>query len=146
MIGASQVALVVKNPPANAGDMRDVSLIPGSGRFPGGGHGNPLQCSWLENPMDRGFWRAAAHGVAQNRTWLNRLSTHNTFNQTHFRSNPSSTTFCVILSKSRFLFDLCFTLKRDIKMSSTYSQNKYYVPLCLGHSLIVVIRVVKKTK
>ena len=115
MIGASQVALVVKNPPANAGDMRDVSLIPGSGKFPGGGHGNPLQCSWLKNPMDRGFWQAAAHGVAQNWTWLNRLSTHNTFNQTDFRSNPSSTTFCVILSKSHFLFDLCFYSEKGHK-------------------------------
>ena len=50
-IWASQVALVVKNPPANAGDIRDVSLIPGSGRFPGGGHGNLLQYSCLENPV-----------------------------------------------------------------------------------------------
>ena len=50
VLGASQVALVVKNPPANAGDSRDVSLIPGLGRFPGGGHGNPLLYSWLENP------------------------------------------------------------------------------------------------
>jgi len=49
---------VVKNPPANAGDIRDVSSILGSGRSPGGGHGNPLQYSYLENPMDRGAWRA----------------------------------------------------------------------------------------
>ena len=55
---ASQGALVVKNPPANAGDVRDASLIPGSGRSPGGGHGNPLQFSCLENPMDRGAWWA----------------------------------------------------------------------------------------
>ena len=48
------MALVVKNPSANAGDIRDVGLIPGSGRSPGGGRGNPLQCSCLENPMDRG--------------------------------------------------------------------------------------------
>ena len=50
---ASQVALVVKNLPANAGDIRDVGSIPGSGRSPGGGHSNPLQFSCLENPMDR---------------------------------------------------------------------------------------------
>ena len=50
----SQVALVVKNPPANAGDIRDVRLIPGLGRSPGGGHGNSLQYSCLGNPMDRG--------------------------------------------------------------------------------------------
>ena len=52
-IWASQVALVVKNPPANAGDIRDVGSIPESGRSPEGGHGNPLQHSCLENPMDR---------------------------------------------------------------------------------------------
>ena len=56
MGGASQMALVVKNPPANAGDIRDMSLIPGSGRSPGGGHGNPLQYSFLGNSMDRGAW------------------------------------------------------------------------------------------
>ena len=48
------MALMVKNPFVNAGDIRDLSLIPGLGRSPGGGHGNPLQYSWLENPMDRG--------------------------------------------------------------------------------------------
>ena len=53
---ASQVAIVVKNPPANAGDSRDVGSIPGLGRSPGGEHGNPLQSSYLENPMDRGAW------------------------------------------------------------------------------------------
>ena len=54
----------------------DRSLIPGSGRSPGGGHGNPLQYSCLENPMDRGAWRAAVHGVAESQTRLKRLSTH----------------------------------------------------------------------
>ena len=53
---ASQVALVLKNLPANAGDRRDLDSIPESGRSPGGGHGNPLQYSCLENPMDRGAW------------------------------------------------------------------------------------------
>ena len=51
--GASQEALLVKTPPANAGDIRDRGLIPGLGRSPGGENGNPLQCSCLENPMDR---------------------------------------------------------------------------------------------
>ena len=54
MSWASQVVQEVKNPPANAGDKRDVGLIPGLGRFPGEGHGNPLQYSCLENPIDRG--------------------------------------------------------------------------------------------
>ena len=65
LYGASYVVLVVKNPPANAGDLRDLGSIPGSGRSPGGGHSNPLQCSCLENPMDRGGWRAMVHRVAQ---------------------------------------------------------------------------------
>ena len=52
-----------KNPLANAGDLRDLGLIPGSGRTPGEGHGNPLQYSCLENPMDRGAWQAMGHKV-----------------------------------------------------------------------------------
>ena len=55
--------LVVKSPPANAGDGRDVGLIPGLGRSPGGGHGNPVQYSCLENPKDRGDWWAIVHSV-----------------------------------------------------------------------------------
>ena len=74
--GASQVALVVKNQPTNAGNVRDKGLIPGLGRFPGGGHGDPLQYSWLENPMDRGAWWATVHRVAQSWTRLKQLSTH----------------------------------------------------------------------
>ena len=64
---ASQVVLVVKNPPANPGDVRDIGLIPESGRSPGGGHGNPLQYSCLENPMDRGAWQAIVHRVPKSR-------------------------------------------------------------------------------
>ena len=56
------MALVVKNPSANAGDIREVGSIPGSGRSPGAGHNNPLQYSCLENPMDRGAWRGTVHG------------------------------------------------------------------------------------
>ena len=67
---ASQVALVVKNPPANAEDVRDMGSIPGLGRSPGGGHGNLLQYSCLENPMDRGAWRATVHGVAKSQIRL----------------------------------------------------------------------------
>ena len=55
----------VKNPPSNAGDIRDMDLIPRSGRFPGRGHGNPIQYSCLENPMDRGAWRATVHSIAE---------------------------------------------------------------------------------
>ena len=56
---------MVKNPPASAGDIRDTGLIPGLGRFPGEGNGNPLQYSCLGNPMDRGAWWAVVHGVAR---------------------------------------------------------------------------------
>ena len=70
VIMASQVAPVVKNPPANAGEARHTALIPGSARAPGGGNGNPLQYSSLENPMDCGAWRATVRGVAKSRTRL----------------------------------------------------------------------------
>ena len=73
---ASLVAPVVKNLPANAGDIRDAGLIPGSGRSPGGGHGSPLQYSCLENPMDRGAWRATVYGVTKSQTRLKWHSTH----------------------------------------------------------------------
>ena len=70
------MALVVNNSPTNAGDLRDSGLIPGLWRSPGGGHGNLLQYSCLENPMDRGAWRATVHGVAQSQTRLKWLSIH----------------------------------------------------------------------
>ena len=60
---ASQLVLVVKKLPANAGDARDTGLIPWLGRSPGVGHGNPLQHSCLENPLERGAWWATVHGV-----------------------------------------------------------------------------------
>ena len=64
----SQVVLMVKNPHANAGDIRDTSSIPGLGKSRGGRHGNPLQYFFLENPMDRGGWWATVHGVTKNQT------------------------------------------------------------------------------
>ena len=66
--GASQVVLVVKNMPANAGDIRDESSIPGWKRSPGGGNGNSLQYSCLENPMNREAWRATVHRVTKSQT------------------------------------------------------------------------------
>ena len=69
------MALVVKNLTANAGDIRVMGLIPGSGRSPGGGHDNPLQYFCLENPMDRGAWWATVHKVAKSQTQLKRLTT-----------------------------------------------------------------------
>ena len=62
------MVLVLKNPPANVGDVRDVDLILQLGGSPGGRHGNPLQYSCLENPMDKGVWRALVPGVAKSQT------------------------------------------------------------------------------
>ena len=59
---------MAKNPPAHSGDVRDAGLIPGSGRSPRGGNGNPCQYSGLENPMDREDWQATIHGVTDSRT------------------------------------------------------------------------------
>ena len=70
------MTLVVKNPPANAGDLGDAGSIPGLGRSPGEGHGNPLQYSCLENPMDRGAWWATVHSVAKSQTGLSDFHFH----------------------------------------------------------------------
>ena len=67
---------MVKNPPANAGDIRNAGSVPGLGKSPGGGHGNSLQYFCLENPMDRGPWRAIVHGVAKSWTRLSNQHSH----------------------------------------------------------------------
>ena len=71
LCGASQVAEVVKNLPAKAGDTRDTGSIPRLGVYAGGGNSNPLQYSFLGNPMDRGAWQATAHGITKSWTQLN---------------------------------------------------------------------------
>ena len=76
---------MVKNPSANAGDIRDAGSIPRWGRSPGGGHGNPLSILAWRIPMDRGAWQATVHGVTKSQTQLKRLSTHT---QTHMASFP----------------------------------------------------------
>ena len=68
------MALVVKKLFANAGDIRDMASIPGLGRSSGGGHGNPLQYSCMENPMDRGAWRKTVHGVTKDLDTPERVS------------------------------------------------------------------------
>ena len=90
---ASQVAQVVKNPPTNAGD---TGLIPGSGRSPGGGNDNPLQDSWLGNPINTGAWRAAVRRVTESHTRL---------------SDWARTTVvytCVIATETTCKISLCF--------------------------------------
>ena len=74
ILWTSQGLLMVKNPLANAGDATDSGLIPGLGRSPGEGNGNPLQYSCLENSMDRGPWQAIVHGAAKRWTQLKQLS------------------------------------------------------------------------
>ena len=82
--GASHVALMIKNLSANAGDIGDAILIPGLRRLPGGGHGNPLQHSCLEDPMKRGAWQATVHQVTKSQTWLKWLNMHvHTHTHTH---------------------------------------------------------------
>ena len=71
---------MVKKLPAKAGDARDMDSMPGLGKSPGEGHGNPLQYSGLENPMDRGAWEATIHGVKKSQTRLKQLSTHTCMN------------------------------------------------------------------
>ena len=88
---------MIKNPPANAGDIRDAGSIPGPGRSPGGGHGNPLQCSCLENPMDRGAWWATVHGVTKNWTQLSDLArTAHSFNKPTERKESDKICFSQI--------------------------------------------------
>ena len=73
---ASPVAPVAEQPRDSAVDARDTGSIPASGRAPGGGHGSPLQCSCLENSMNKGAWRATVYGVVEGRARLKQLSTH----------------------------------------------------------------------
>ena len=75
--------LAVKNLPAEAGDARDAGLIPRSGRSPGGGHGNPLQYSCLEDPMDRRAGQATVHGFANSRTALSACTLTHTHTRTY---------------------------------------------------------------
>ena len=84
---------MVKNTAANAEDIRDAGWIPGWGRSPGGGHGNPLQYSCLENPMDSEAWRATVHRVAKCQTQLKRLSMHAWTKNIEYTLSPISATY-----------------------------------------------------
>ena len=102
----SQVALVVKNPPASAGDIRDAGSIPGLGRSSEGGNGKPLQYSCLENPMDRGAWRATVQGVKKSQTRLSHTHTHT---HTHTRTNLGASHVVLMLKEPT---SQCGRLKR----------------------------------
>ena len=93
---------VVKNPPANAGDTRDMGSIPGPGRSPGVGNDDPLQYSCLENSIDRGDWQATVHEVSKSQTWLN-MSTHvlqvvlDFYLKFHLRKHRKANEFCILI-------------------------------------------------
>ena len=76
-------SITCKESPANARDSGDLDSIPGSGRSPAEGHGNPLQCFCLKNPMDRGAWWTTAHKVSKSPIWLKWLSTHTCISNTN---------------------------------------------------------------
>ena len=95
-LGLLRWALVVKNPPNNAGDIRDLGSIPGLGRSPRGVHGNPLHYSCLENFTDRGAWWATVHRVAKSWTWLKQLSMHTSIYGTCFKKFPQGDLFSEI--------------------------------------------------
>ena len=90
-IGTYPRGTVVKNPAANAGDARDVGLIPESGRSPGVGNSNPLQYYCLENSMDRGAWWATVHGVTKNQTQLNACVCARVHARTHTHTHEVKT-------------------------------------------------------
>jgi len=101
-----QVALAVKNLPANAGNVTDAGSIPGSGRNPGGWNGNPLQYSCLLNPMDRGAWQATVHRVTKSWTRLKQFSTHSLKIYIHLNPALPLEEITVILGKDLTLWKL----------------------------------------
>ena len=116
--GSPQVALVVKNPPANAGDVRDMGLIPGSGRPPGEGNDNPLQYSCLENSMDRGAWWAAIHRIAKESDTTEQL----THTHTHTHTFNTEVVKCRISEHyMQLLKSLSCSQRRG---SSAYKSNR----------------------
>ena len=115
------MALVVKNPPANAGDLRGTDSILALGRSPWGGHDNPLQYSCLENPMDRGAWQATAHGFKQSQTLLKWLGTH----ICHFLPGELWMEYITSLRLSFLLYKLIFlTLSLGRFKEITYIQTQ----------------------
>ena len=97
---------VVKNLPAKAGDLRDTGSIPGSGRFSGGGNGNPLQYSWLENSLDREAWQATIQGVAEESGTTQYTHTHT---HTHTQVDNLSKNFCNLTRLSKQKSSLVLT-------------------------------------
>ena len=130
--GASQVVLMVKNPPANTGDVRDAGLTTGSGRSPGGGHRKPLQYPCLKNHTDRVAWWATVHWVAKSRTWLKRLSKLRKF-KCYWRLDDYLPIYLSIISLSIYL-----SIEQVLSSHGTWG-SLIFVPeekmTCLVHRL-----------
>ena len=115
---------MVKNLPANTGDTGNSCLIPGLERSPGGGDGNPIQGSCLENPMDRGAWRATVHGDAM--SWT-RLSEHTRYDLKHALYNPSCLTFVKTCCLSVSAATLAPVKKRMVKQEEGAKEKEKQV-------------------
>ena len=123
------MALVIKNPPANAGDIREVGSIPESGRSAKEGKGNPLQYSCLENPMDRGVWWAAVHEVAQSRTRLKQVSS-------------SSGCSYILILQFLFLYKMMSVMNRSFYFllnNVTYIKASMFVPQLISVSHLISV-------
>ena len=124
---ASQVARVVKNPAANAGDIRVAGLIPGSGRSPGGGNDNWLQYSYLENPMDRGAWRSMVQRVAKSQIWLKWLGLACTKeNKISLFFNTTSSFIALFLTHSIYSANTCWINEALADFSVLPKYDLYY--------------------
>ena len=126
---ASQVVLVVKNPLANAGNVRDVGSIPGSGRSPGGGHGNPLQHSCLGNPIDKGSWQATVHRGAKDWTRLRKLDTQQVVS---FKFKIQKEVIPGDIELGMLL--LLLSRFSRVRLCATPQTAAHQAPLCLGFS------------
>ena len=125
--------LTVKNPPVNAGHIRDAGSVPGWGRSPGGGHGHPLQYSCLENSMDRGAWQATVHRVTKSWTWLKQLHTH-----THNSHSNKCRVLNKVLAHSLCLW-ACFCFEISSFVSFLYIPHISIVTWYLSFSLWLIL-------
>ena len=123
------MVLVVRNPPVNPGDKRDMDSIPGLERCPGGGHGYPLQYSFLENPMDRGAWRAIVHEVTKSQTGLEWVSVQSPTGHIDYFCYQSN----VAIDIRVFIFCLC--LCQSLSFSLTAKVEDKFLVTMKEHSL-----------
>ena len=125
------MALLVKNLPASAGDIRDMGSVLGLERSPGGGQGSPLQYSCLESPIDRGAWQATVHRVAKSCTWLKQLSTQIT--ESVYQSLETNTALS-IKYKAKFK-------KQKNRILLEVQKMSFYVTLSIFHLTICFIMI-----